>query len=108
MAEASQTTESAVPLSATSPQDIIEAVEEDRDLAASDYENTTETDSMSMTSSKYDFPYENGRSYHSYRKGRYPLPNNDTEQNRDDMKHEILMELTDGKLRNHVDIKIDC
>ncbi|KAK1637609.1 S-adenosyl-L-methionine-dependent methyltransferase [Colletotrichum phormii] len=36
--------------------------------------------------------------YHSFRDGRYPIPNDDIEQNREDMKHAMVMELTDGKL----------
>ncbi len=33
--------------------------------------------------------------YHQYRNGRYPIPNDDAEQNRDDMKHALTMELTE-------------
>lgn len=36
--------------------------------------------------------------YHYYRDGKYPIPNDDVEQNREDMKHAMFMELTDGKL----------
>ncbi len=38
--------------------------------------------------------YEDGRRYHLYKKGRYPMPNDDTEQLREDMKHAMMMELT--------------
>lgn len=40
----------------------------------------------------------NGRQYHRYRHGRYPIPNDDTEQNREDMLHNMMLEATDGKL----------
>lgn len=33
--------------------------------------------------------------YHQYRHGRYPIPNDDEEQNRDDMKHAMMLELTE-------------
>ena len=33
--------------------------------------------------------------YHQYRHGRYPIPNDDKEQNRDDMKHAMMLELTE-------------
>lgn len=56
------------------------------------------TASTSVTSSVYAHTYENGRRYHSYRHGRYPIPNDDLEQNREDMKHALMLELTDGKL----------
>jgi len=36
--------------------------------------------------------------YHRYRDGKYPIPNDDIEQNREDMKHAMCLELTDGKL----------
>jgi ubiquinone/menaquinone biosynthesis C-methylase UbiE len=36
--------------------------------------------------------------YHSYKNARYPIPNDDIEQNREDMKHAMMLELTDGKL----------
>ncbi len=38
--------------------------------------------------------------YHYFRHGKYPIPNDDIEQNREDMKHAMVMELTDGKLYN--------
>lgn len=33
--------------------------------------------------------------YHQYRHGRYPIPNDDDEQNREDMKHALTLELTE-------------
>jgi len=32
---------------------------------------------MSATSSVFDFRYENGRRYHAYAEGKYPVPNDD-------------------------------
>lgn len=37
--------------------------------------------------------YEGGRRYHLYKHGRYPIPNDETEQDREDMKHAMMMEL---------------
>ncbi|CAK7226776.1 RNA-binding component of cleavage and polyadenylation factor [Sporothrix curviconia] len=42
--------------------------------------------------------HENGRRYHYYKYGRYPIPNDDAEQKREDMKHAMMLELTDGQL----------
>lgn len=42
--------------------------------------------------------YENGRRYHLYKYGRYPIANDDIEQKREDMKHAMMLELTNGKL----------
>jgi hypothetical protein len=39
-----------------------------------------------------------GRRYHAYRDGLYAFPNDDLEQNRDDIKHDMWMLLSDQKL----------
>ncbi|KAI2617106.1 S-adenosyl-L-methionine-dependent methyltransferase [Hypoxylon sp. NC1633] len=55
------------------------------------YESDTETDtSISMTSTIWDFSFENGRRYHKFREGRYNFPNDDVEQEREDMKHAMV------------------
>lgn len=52
----------------------------------------------SLSSSIYAaFAYERGRRYQTFGDGRYPIPNDDLEQNREDMKHAMLMMLTEGK-----------
>jgi len=38
--------------------------------------------------------YHNGRRYHRYLQGRYYLPNDPQEQNREDLKHLLMMALT--------------
>ncbi|KPM45556.1 hypothetical protein AK830_g945 [Neonectria ditissima] len=73
--------------------------EEEDEFATSDYDgDTVASGSTSVTSSIYQHAYENGRRYHQYRHGTYPIPNDDAEQNRDDMKHAMMLELTGGKL----------
>ncbi|KAA6406833.1 MAG: methyltransferase domain-containing [Lasallia pustulata] len=42
--------------------------------------------------------YENGRRYHSYKEGRYLLPNDEEEMDREDMKHHMNLILMDGRL----------
>jgi SAM-dependent methyltransferase len=42
--------------------------------------------------------YENGRRYHSYRQGEYPLPNDDKEQERLDLLHHIWKLILGGGL----------
>jgi hypothetical protein len=54
-----------------------------------------ETDSIisastSMATSVRDFAFENGRRYHKFREGRYNFPNDDSEQDREDMKHAMV------------------
>ncbi|OAA61872.1 Methyltransferase type 11 [Niveomyces insectorum RCEF 264] len=61
----------------------------------------TATDSLgstSATSSIYAHTIENGRRYHHFKNSRYPLPDDDMEQSREDMKHAMMLELTDGLL----------
>ncbi|KAI1392311.1 S-adenosyl-L-methionine-dependent methyltransferase [Hypoxylon trugodes] len=48
------------------------------------------TASTSMSSSVWDFSFENGRRYHKFREGRYNFPNDDVEQEREDMKHAMV------------------
>jgi hypothetical protein len=49
-----------------------------------------------MTSSVRDHVFEGGLRYHAYRAGRYAFPNDETEQNRDDMKHTMTLMLCRG------------
>ncbi len=37
---------------------------------------------------------DNGRRYHHYKQGRYPYPNDEMEQNRERIKHVLMLELT--------------
>lgn len=55
-------------------------------------------DCTSITSSVRACTDEHGRRYQCLKSGRYPIPNDDQEQDREDMKHAMLMELTDGAL----------
>ncbi|RDW56389.1 hypothetical protein BP5796_13211 [Coleophoma crateriformis] len=52
----------------------------------------------SLTSEAHGFVFENGRRYHGYKSGRYMLPNDENEMEREDMKHHITMLLTEGRL----------
>ena len=54
--------------------------------------------SASVTSSVFDYVYENGRRYHRFREGRYLFPNDDAEQERENIKHEMAVMLLSNKL----------
>jgi SAM-dependent methyltransferase len=54
--------------------------------------------STSVTSSIYDYKYDNGRRYHAYREGRYPLPNDEAEQDRLDLSHHMFRLILGGAL----------
>jgi hypothetical protein len=49
--------------------------------------------SASLTSSVKDYSFENGRRYHKFREGAYNFPNDETEQDREDMKHAMIVNL---------------
>lgn len=91
-------------VSMASPISPSEAIEDDfednfeDDFAVSEYGGTQVSAFSSVTSSVYAHCYERGRRYHVYKHGRYPIPNDDTEQGREEMKHVMLKELLDGKL----------
>ncbi|KAJ4333824.1 hypothetical protein N0V87_007300 [Didymella glomerata] len=53
---------------------------------------------MSATSTVFNFRYENGRRYHGYSEGQYPLPNDDIEMDRLDLQHHAFRLTLDGKL----------
>jgi hypothetical protein len=62
-----------------------------------------ETDSMasastSISSSVRDYAFENGRRYHKFREGSYNFPNDDSEQDREDMKHAMMVNLCGQRL----------
>ncbi|KAK4660206.1 hypothetical protein QC762_117040 [Podospora pseudocomata] len=59
--------------------------------------DTNTTASTSLADSVREFIYENGRRYHKFREGMYNFPNDDVEQQREDMKHQMV-KLLCGKL----------
>lgn len=63
-----------------------------------DFSDDPFDDSTSITSSVRACTDEHDRRYQCFKIGRYPIPNDDQEQDREDMKHAMLMELTDGAL----------
>lgn len=61
-------------------------------------ESEAESDTTSLASSVLNYKYENGRRYHSYREGKYVLPNDEQEQERQDILHHVRVLALDGKL----------
>ncbi|KAL8928918.1 MAG: hypothetical protein Q9172_000670, partial [Xanthocarpia lactea] len=58
----------------------------------------SDLDSASISSSILDYEFENGRRYHAYKAGSYPLPNDEQELERIDIKHHVCQLLTGGNL----------
>ncbi|KAF6844992.1 UMTA methyltransferase family protein [Colletotrichum musicola] len=93
---------------ATAPAATPAATQEDDDpLEAGDgfgtddsetIDETISTYTASLTSSVIDYPREHGRRYHAFRPGAYPLPNDDSESERLDKAHELIVRLTGNRL----------
>ena len=58
----------------------------------------TSNASTSLNSSVKNYQYENGRRYHAYKEGSYPLPNDEDEQDRLDLLHHIWRLSKNGAL----------
>lgn len=59
---------------------------------------STMTSTASLRSSIYEHVEENGRTYHRYKQGKYPLPNDEREQERLDLQHALMGVTLGGKL----------
>ncbi|EQB55382.1 hypothetical protein CGLO_04696 [Colletotrichum gloeosporioides Cg-14] len=56
--------------------------------------------SQSLNSSIFDHRFENGRTYHKYKDGKYKLPNDETENDRLDLQHHLFRLTFNGRLAN--------
>ncbi|KAG9233730.1 S-adenosyl-L-methionine-dependent methyltransferase [Amylocarpus encephaloides] len=56
------------------------------------------TSTQSLRSSIYEDVEENGRTYHRFKQGKYPLPNDEKEQERLDLQHALFGVTLEGKL----------
>ncbi|OJD14058.1 hypothetical protein AJ78_05564 [Emergomyces pasteurianus Ep9510] len=57
-----------------------------------------QTISSSLAPSACDYVYEHGRRFHRFHEGAYLFPNDEREQEREDMKHSMIVKLCGGKL----------
>lgn len=76
--------------------DHIEA--DDRVDVESDYSSSAGSDTTSVSSTVYNYQYENGRRYHNFRAGKYLLPNDEAEQERLDLAHHFICIVMGGEL----------
>ncbi|KAK2880137.1 hypothetical protein FQN49_000551 [Arthroderma sp. PD_2] len=70
----------------------------DNSDADSAFGSDGESSTQSLASSILNYEYENGRRYHAYCAGAYPLPNDEKEQERMDMQHHIYLLLLRGEI----------
>jgi SAM-dependent methyltransferase len=75
---------------------LTQAQSDETDSAFSDDSQTVL--STSLRSSVYAHRYENGRTYHSYHDGQYPIPNDEAEQDRLDLLHHLFKMMLGGDL----------
>lgn len=61
--------------------------------------------STSATPSVCQNEFYQGRRYHGYIKGRYPLPNDESETSMEDLKHHMWLELLVGMTWNGMDMR---
>ncbi|PYI14631.1 TAM domain methyltransferase [Aspergillus violaceofuscus CBS 115571] len=53
---------------------------------------------LTISSTVRDYCFENGRRYHAYRNGQYPMPNDQEEQDRLALLHQLFKSVTGGEL----------
>ncbi|RMI95818.1 hypothetical protein BHE90_017393 [Fusarium euwallaceae] len=70
-------------------------VDDEVDSAVGD-DNASST--ASVTSSILNYRLENGRTYHAYKEGKYYMPNDEKENNRLDLQHNLFLLTFDDKL----------
>ena len=71
------------------------AVDKDDEGLGSDASSRAST---SISSSVRDYAFENNRRYHKFQEGRYHFPNDEPEQEREDMKHAMIINLMSSRL----------
>jgi hypothetical protein len=92
------TTTEAANATATATVQIQEAIVADRDDADSTLGEEREHSLTSITSSVLAYQEENGRRYHALSRGKYVLPNDEAENERLDIQHELYVRTLDGEL----------
>ncbi|KAH7183588.1 S-adenosyl-L-methionine-dependent methyltransferase [Fusarium flagelliforme] len=75
-----------------------ENLQDDRDSSIGDDSSVAISSTASLSSSILDFRQENGRTYHGYKEGKYFLPNDERENDRLDLQHNLFLLTFDNKL----------
>lgn len=75
-------------------QNEIDVDSEDARSLESGYEtDSLQSSTTSLSTAARNYAWENGRRYHRFREGTYNFPNDDREQEREDMKHAMVVNL---------------
>ncbi|KAF4122777.1 Methyltransferase domain [Geosmithia morbida] len=62
-----------------------------------EFDDPVDEDTRSLTDSIRQHIVDGGLRYHAYHAGKYAFPNDETEQNREDLKHNLTVYLCDGE-----------
>ncbi|KAF0331742.1 methyltransferase domain-containing protein [Colletotrichum asianum] len=87
---------SQAPAQANDPIELVP--EEGADDGASELGQSVASSSTSVTSSILGYRTENGRTYHKYKDGKYNIPNDETENDRLDLQHNLFLLTFDNTL----------
>ncbi|KAE9573266.1 hypothetical protein CGMCC3_g10588 [Colletotrichum fructicola] len=60
----------------------------------------------SLADSIRDYVFENGRTYHRYKEGKYNMPNDERENDRMDMQHHMFLMTLGGRLEDHPEVEV--
>ncbi|KAH8744170.1 S-adenosyl-L-methionine-dependent methyltransferase [Hyaloscypha finlandica] len=88
-------TEPAAPAPPAEPEPVIPVGPDDQ---SSDYEDDSQSDTTSLTSSVTKYRFENGRRYHAYKDGAYWGPNDEPQNDQLDISHHMFTLLLENKL----------
>ncbi|KDN60503.1 hypothetical protein CSUB01_06090 [Colletotrichum sublineola] len=94
----SPTTENPAHSSPPNDDNAFIAADDDADDAASAIAASIASSTTSITDSIREYRLENGRTYHKYKDGIYNLPNDDRENDRLDLQHNLVVRSFNGRL----------
>ncbi|KAF6837105.1 methyltransferase domain-containing protein [Colletotrichum plurivorum] len=81
------------------PEEVLHVDEEpEDDDASSAFASSVASSRTSLRSSLLDYRQENGRTYHRYKEGKYALPNDEKENDRLDLQHQLWLLSLDDRL----------
>ncbi|KAJ9143021.1 S-adenosyl-L-methionine-dependent methyltransferase [Pleurostoma richardsiae] len=85
-------------MAAQAPQDAMEAHDQDNSQDEGLGWGMEDGSTASLRSSILHYRAEHGRTYHSYKEGKYSYPNDESENDRLDLQHHVFQLTYDGKL----------
>ena len=98
MASSNSSGDSPIDVATAHEADIIQQIEQGEYVEGQqDAQASVDDDTHSLTDSIRQHIVDGGRRYHAYHAGMYAFPNDELEQQRDNMKHDLTIHLCKGK-----------